>query len=192
MSIRNIGQILYWGILALLVTVAVLAAMSALGIPKQIRLLVVQSGSMEPAIGTGSLVLVRSQDNYVKEDIITFFKTSDNFSEQAITHRLVGTEDRDGQKMLITKGDANNAPDSWRVAKGDVLGKVSFHVPFLGYLVGFAKTQRGFVLLIVIPATVIVYSEAMNIYKEVKLKVKKKRASNKKSEEDNLTKESSV
>ncbi len=103
-------------------------------------------------------------------------------------------EERDGGKYLITKGEANNAPDSWRISEEAVLGKVAFDVPFMGYPVGFAKTQKGFILLIVIPATIIVYSEAMSIYKEVKLKIrqKKKRGNKKKLVDDNLIKETSI
>ena len=58
-----------------------------------------------------------------------------------------------------TKGDANNDVDAGLTLHSQVIGKVVYKLPILGYLVSFVKTQLGFTLLIVIPATVIIYSE---------------------------------
>jgi signal peptidase len=132
---------------------------------------------MEPTIKTGSLVFVRPGSNYSVGDIITFKnKLSDDIKNPKLTttHRINSIEEKDGSVIYATKGDANNAPDLSKTSKDLVLGKVVFMVPYLGYPVGYAKTQTGFVVLIVIPATIIVYSELMNIKEEAKRLVKER------------------
>jgi signal peptidase len=171
---------LYWLLLIVLLVIAGSTALSALGLPQEYKLFVVQSGSMEPTIRTGGLVVVKPESQYKKDDIITF-----KIQPQAdiknpnllITHRIVDIKDINGQTFFITKGDANNTPDMEQRPLGNVLGKVIFSIPYLGYPVGFAKTQNGFILLIVIPSTIIVYSELMTIKNETikLLKERKKR-----------------
>lgn len=67
----------------------------------------------------------------------------------------------------VTQGDANDASDGEAVKGSSVLGKLLVDIPLLGYLVAFAQTGVGFVVMIIIPATLIVYSELASIKKEV-------------------------
>lgn len=133
----------------------------------------VQSGSMEPAIPVGSVVITLPQQEYQADNIITFKQDGTN---ETLTHRIykvlpANLEDSKGIKSseitYITKGDANNAPDSKPVAKNDILGKVFFTIPLVGYLVGFAKTLPGLILLIIIPAAIIAYKELVKIKNEL-------------------------
>jgi hypothetical protein len=82
------------------------------------------------------------------------------------THRIYEVKIEDGKEQYITKGDANDAPDSVPTSKDLVLGKTIFSIPLLGYPVSFAKTREGLIILVVIPATIIVYSEAITIKNE--------------------------
>jgi signal peptidase len=68
----------------------------------------------------------------------------------------------------MTKGDANEDPDQWIVRKENVIGKVVFTIPFIGYLGYFVRTPIGFVLLILLPASVIIIMEIRNIVKELR------------------------
>ncbi len=166
---KKIFNIIYRILFVFLLAIAGLAALSAFRFPDNFRLFVVQSGSMEPAIGKGSLVFVTPTIEYRKNDVITVKSASNANTKnpnQTITHRIVDVEESRGSIQYITKGDANNAPDLDKRDKNLVLGKVFYSIPFLGYPVGLAKTQTGFILLIVIPATLIVYSELMSIKKE--------------------------
>jgi len=149
--------------------------LSAFAGPGSFRLYVVQSGSMSPALKLGSVVLVEPiswvkgiisplpTPIFEKGDIITFLSGKD-----PLTHRVVGIEESNGQFVYQTKGDANKAPDRQKVYEKQILGKVIFSVPYLGYGVSFAKTQMGYIFLIVIPITLIIYSEILNINTEVR------------------------
>lgn len=126
----------------------------------------VQSGSMQPSIKAGSIVIVQEQEKYDKGDIITF----NTNSETTVTHRIVRIEDT----LFYTQGDANNVEDGNPVEEEQIIGKVMFTIPLLGYPFSFAKTPTGFILLIILPATIIIAGEVININKEL-IKIKKKK-----------------
>jgi signal peptidase len=120
------------------------------------------SGSMEPAIPVGGIVVIKPVDPETLKigDIICFTLTEPT----SITHRIINITDQG----FITKGDANEDPDQWIVKKENVIGRVIFTIPFIGYLGYFVRTPTGFILLIVIPASVIIIMEIRNIVKELK------------------------
>ena len=68
----KLGNFIYRLILTGLGLVAVFVAVSALNLPGGWKLFTVQSGSMQPAISLGSLVIVKPAGEYVVGDVITF------------------------------------------------------------------------------------------------------------------------
>ena len=114
---------------------------------------VVLSGSMEPAISPGDVVIVASGPVTVG-DVITY-RTG---NEVPTTHRLV--EEVDG--AYRTKGDANENADAGLVAPEQVLGSVIVVIPLIGYVILWANTTLGFVLLVVVP---LVLLGGMEVYR---------------------------
>jgi signal peptidase len=92
-------------------------------------------------------------------DIITF---NSPLSEIPTTHRVVSVE-KGSELRFQTKGDANEDVDPFTVPAQNVMGKVCFHVPYLGYVSQFSKTPLGFILLLCVPGLVIVVMEIRNI-----------------------------
>ena len=152
-------------IFALVIVFALLIIASSLSIFGT-RMFVVKSGSMEPEIHTGSVVFDKTAKEYKVGEIITF-KVSN--SKDTVTHRIDEVR-MDAEKKVFyqVKGDANNAPDQDLVSKENVVGKVSFTVPYLGYLVAFIKTLPGLIIFVIIPATIIIYQEITNIHSEIR------------------------
>ena len=104
---------------------------------------VVKSGSMEPAIHTGSLCFINKHVTYeeLKEnDIIAFTaKTGDK-----VTHRVVQIT----SEGMETKGDANDESDGITTTRANLIGKNIFSIPKLGYAVTALQTTRGRIILI--------------------------------------------
>jgi len=171
-------SLFYSILIVILAAVAAITAFSVIPGPKGLRFFVVLSGSMEPKIHTASVVLVASQDKYKKDDVITFLanpKAKLKDANATVTHRVVNVKDDEGRRIYETKGDANNAPDRETVAQSSILGKVMFSIPYLGKLIAFTKTQTGFILFIVIPSTLIIYSELTSIKNEIAKMFKRKK-----------------
>lgn len=107
------------------------AALSALGY----RVYVVESGSMEPALGVGDAILVRdlkgSRGGSVDVgDIITFAVDGGTFG--TVTHRVVSVVDSPVGQQYVTKGDANRAADSSPVPPDRIVGEVVARFPWIG------------------------------------------------------------
>lgn len=166
-KVKKIFDIVQWILVAIVILVGVVLVLSRYDTPLKFRLLSVQSGSMEPKIKVGSLVVVRSKDNYEKDDIITF--RSERNRKESVTHRIVEVfEDKEtGAFSYETKGDANESVDGERILKKRVIGKVNFTIPYLGYPISFVQTQTGFLVLIIVPGTILIYTELVNIKNEV-------------------------
>ncbi len=162
----KILKIIYSIFVAFIVVVAVLLIVSVLPIKGNYKVLTVISGSMDPKITIGSVVVVKPEQEYKIGDVITFGLSSK--TKTPTTHRIYDIKVVDGNPVYITKGDANNAPDSKEIGKKDIIGKVLFSVPFAGYAVEFAKKPAGFIVIIMVPALIIVGDEIIKIYKEIK------------------------
>jgi len=181
-KIKQLGRIGYYVFFGALAAIAILVLVSAFPIAGNIQIKVVQSGSMEPAIKTGSVVLIKPSSSYKIGDIITFEGNFKDARGQKVptTHRIVDMKVERGNPVYVTKGDVNEERDTTEISHQKVIGKVLVSVPYLGYAVEAAKRPYGFLAIIVIPALIIVYDEGAKIWKEVK------RISGKKDEKGKL------
>ncbi len=98
---------------------------------------VIYSGSMNPTVEVGDIVLIQKVEttSIQPDDIIQFYQ--DNVT---VIHRVVRITEADGQKQLITKGDANEDSDFKPVPLNYVLGKSVFTIPKLGWIQIFIKS----------------------------------------------------
>lgn len=129
-----------------------------------IEVKIVQSGSMEPALPLGSMIIVLPAEKYREGDIITF--GSDTREAIPTTHRIVSISAIEGEMIYRVKGDANENEDPKPVETDEVIGKVVFHIPYLGYILDLAKKPWGFALLIGIPALLVIVDELTKMYRE--------------------------
>ncbi len=156
MNVSRIFRGIQYVIVALIVALGVLLGASAVPLFGKYGVYTVLSGSMAPTISTGSIVVVRPQETYTRGDVITA-KSGD--PHRPVTHRIVDVT----PEGFVTQGDANAAPDSIVRAPKDVLGRVVFHVPLVGYPIAWVQTPQGFIFLLVIPSVLIVYHEILSM-----------------------------
>jgi signal peptidase len=122
-------------------------------------LYIVRSGSMEPAINVGDMVLAGPVGTGgIKPGVIISYESGKNL----ITHRVLSI---DGN-TLITKGDANKEPDPNPVRLSQVQSRYIFRIPYVGYVAGFLRTRPGWLLSIVLPSIVLVGFIVKDIIKE--------------------------
>lgn len=114
--------------------------------------LVVRSGSMSPTIPTGSVVFYRRIDAAKVKvgDVIVFAKPGQ--ADEKVTHRVYQIGDSSTGRYFVTKGDANGAPDGWRVPAVGTGWIAAAHVPVLGYALADLQSPLGRLLLLVVPA----------------------------------------
>lgn len=123
---------------ALVIILSILLLATAFNLTDKFRLLVVNSGSMEPELRVGSLIFVLKRAEYNKGDIVTYTNKG-----RFITHRIVATQDKGARQTYATKGDQNELPDQELVPGENIVGKVAFHLPWIGRVSYFSKTLTG-------------------------------------------------
>jgi len=175
-AVRAIGNVSMGIVVLLAVAFAALSLLSR-GAPSDTRTwiggfkpFVVLSGSMEPSIHVGSVLLVRRVDPATvgAGDIVTYVTPegrTDLSAPSVTTHRVV-TVVKDGQEgglAFSTQGDANEDLDASQVPAANVLGTAVFSVPYLGYFSKFASTRVGLLTLIVGPALLLIVTEVVSM-----------------------------
>jgi len=171
-KLAKIFNIFYKILTVLLIAIILTIATSLIPLPGNYRIYSVVSGSMEPALHVGSIVFVRPLSDYQIGDIVTFKTPKD--PKNTVTHRLTAKDTSKDQIIYSTKGDANQTKDIENLALENIVGKVFFNLPFIGYPISYSKTLPGLLILVVVPATIIIYSEILNIKNEAVRLVKKK------------------
>ncbi|MEZ5323119.1 MAG: signal peptidase I [Microthrixaceae bacterium] len=107
------------GVGTFVVVVTVLAAFMALVPPLVLgwKAVVVESGSMQPRIRPGDIVIAERDGRSVPVGAVGVFRTA--WDGRIETHRVVAH--RQGQ--YTTKGDANASPDSTPIPERDMIGR---------------------------------------------------------------------
>jgi signal peptidase len=104
--------------------------------------LVVLSGSMEPAIYPGDVVVIREQaaDRYKVGDVVTYLEGT-----TAFTHRIVAEENG----VFTLQGDNNNTADELLTADR-FEGKMLLRIPKIGLAVVVSKKPAGMAALVLL------------------------------------------
>jgi signal peptidase len=133
---------------------------------------VITSGSMTGTYDRGSVVfdeVVPVTDLQVG-DVITYTPPPGSGPSGRITHRIVWIgSDQFGRPALRTKGDANDAADPWTFTlDGAEQARVSFHVPYVGYVLSLLAIREVRMLVIGLPALLIAFAVLAGFRRDVR------------------------
>lgn len=131
------------------------------------KVLTVLSGSMEPAIHTGDVIIVRplAAGDEIKEGDVITYRTKEK-ADMLITHRVMGIVSVNGvPKAYVTKGDANDSQDLSTVARDQVMGIYQWRVPYFGYFSNFLHKPMGIVICVIVPGVILIGHELVKIWK---------------------------
>lgn len=115
------------------------------------------TGSMEPTIPTGALLVTQQTDidTIAVGDIICFRTQEAEIWGKVVTHRVTAIQTAiDGSPLLQTKGDANLAADGFYVSGDNFIGKVIWYTGenhMLSDIFSFFTNKIGFLACIVLP-----------------------------------------
>ncbi len=161
-----IGTIIFYVVSALLVFYIVVNVF----IPDRVvnvtgfQLSVIPSGSMEPEIGVGDIIILTPVDqNHIEEgDIVAFYNyinMNGVWRYERIVHRVIDIETVGGEEHYITQGDANDSIDIIRpegctsttcavsltsdkiIAQVPQIGQSQWalRIPYVGYVILFVQ-----------------------------------------------------
>lgn len=150
------------------------------------QLKTVLSGSMEPGIQTGSIIVVKPGGDltrFKEGDVITF-KEEENM---LITHRITEVIKSGEHVMYRTKGDNNNAEDMNPVLSENVVAEYAgITIPYVGYFIDFAKSKNGSALLLILPGILLIGYAAFTIWQIISSIDKRAKAATNIAAEDSI------
>jgi signal peptidase I len=145
-----------FGGLVLAVTLATLSGSQSL---------TVMSGSMEPAISTGDVVLTKLIAPAAARvgDVVTYKEP--DAPGRLITHRIRSIRVQGRSYAFVTKGDANDGVERWKVAANGKIARVTHHAPQLGYVLAHLRDPAKRLWILVIPAVLLGLFELVRIWR---------------------------
>lgn len=156
--------------------VAVVAPFGVVAFPQAVgadHSFVVLSTSMRTTIPEGSVVIVEnvSASEVSEGDVITFLDPEALHGREAqsnlTTHRVIDVFERDGTRYFRTKGDANDDPDPNPIPASNLVGRVVFHIPYLGYVLVLTSQRNWILLFVVVPVSLLILTELWTILKHL-------------------------
>jgi signal peptidase len=159
---RALGTFLLWTLTGL---GAGLALALLLPFAFHARPLTVMSGSMEPAIHAGDVVVAREIEPLDARpgDIVTF--RDHERDNVLVTHRVRSMRRKGDKVQFVTKGDANNSSEHWQVGVDGSIGRTLFRLPALGHVFAFGQTPTGILVLVLVPLLLLGTLEIASIWR---------------------------
>lgn len=121
---------------------------------------VVLTGSMEPTLHPGDVILMRPPFGEIKPGMIVTYQVE----RRPITHRVVEVRG----DMLVTRGDNNDKNDPWLVPVSKVIGVPLVSIPYLGYVFEFIRQPLGLALVVFVPCAVLLGFELRSLVRNLR------------------------
>ncbi|MBZ6495700.1 signal peptidase I [Natrinema longum] len=153
--------------IALLALIALVAVVTVPGVVGGDDAYIVTSNSMQPTIKSGDVVITKavSPEEIQTGDVVTF-QADGNSDRGYVTHRVVEVREENGERYVKTKGDANANPDEGYVPATAAQGVQHAHIPYVGYLLVFARSSLGLFALVIVPGLALVASGVWQLLRE--------------------------
>jgi signal peptidase len=118
--------------------------------------LIVGGGSMEPAIPLGAAVVIEpvATRDLAVGDVVSLRTGRD--LQRIFTHRITRIVPRTEQLWIETKGDANTEIDPSITPTSQVVGRVTWSIPYAGFLLALLSIPSGVLVVLVVAAFLIV------------------------------------
>ena len=128
--------------------------------------LTVLTGSMEPEIYPGDMVIIHRQAEYNVGDVVTYLTADGTIGTGSgnvtvtsgtvsVTHKIVDKYVDGGVTYFITRGINNNTDDPNPVAQSQVVGKVVLVLEGWGIFFEWLKTPSGIIFIILFACIII-------------------------------------
>ena len=119
--------------------------------------LIVLTGSMEPDIMSGDLIIVKQIDGKdIKEDDVIAFFDPDGNGTSILTHKVIEVFEEEGTLYFRTKGIANDAADRLPVSADKIVGVYVTRIGGAGNIAMFMQTTAGLIVCVIVPLILLI------------------------------------
>ncbi len=136
-----------------------------------IHINVIATGSMEPEIKVGDVIISKSYSGQELKvgDVVSYVSKSGEIAGNLITHQIIAIEEDANGLVITTKGTASATADA-PIKDSEIVSVMLFNSKLIGFIYGIITHPVGFIAIVVVPLIWTVVGEARSIYKEFKSK----------------------
>jgi len=113
---------------------------------------VISSGSMEPTIMTGDVVIINNQvplDDLLPRDIIAFYADiRQDGNKVVVVHYLYSVTEVDGVRIYKTQPEVTDSVDGWDLVDSDIIGQHVLTIPKIGPVLLFLQSTIGRIVIL--------------------------------------------
>lgn len=125
-----------------------------------LRLLTVQTDSMQPELRPGDVVVISTKATEFRSGMLVSFANS---SGQLVTHRLITVDKQ--RDLIVTQGDNLESAD-WPMRSRQIVGVVRWQMPGAGWWLDWFRRPIGLITGLYIPAMAVIVSEVYRLYRK--------------------------
>ena len=131
---------------------------------------VVLSDSMQKDFQVGDVVVTHAVDpaDIRPGDIIAFSSIDPDANGQVFTHKVREATTYQGEPAFVTYGTTTGDNDAYPALASHVQGRFALLVPKAGYVFDFFKSPIGYVVLVLIPFSILIGLQVVNIVRMVR------------------------
>ncbi len=131
------------------------------------RIFTVVTQSMEPDYMVSDIIISKNVDTNtlkVGDDVVYLGKVG-TFENKIVTHRIIEIVENDGPKEFYTQGINNTGVDPV-VTEDQIYGVVLGKSSILSFLSKLVSTPFGFMLLVLLPGSILIATEIFDKFNE--------------------------
>jgi signal peptidase I len=140
------------------------------------KMFVIVSESMKPSLNIGDVILTieKEPEDIKVKDVITYTGNTGNVKDKIITHQVVNiqTEKNDitnkTRYIFWTQGTNNSVIDSYSVYEEQVHGVLVYRFRLISLISRVIRTTIGLIIFVVLPLSLLLIFEIMDIRRELK------------------------
>ncbi len=170
-TLKIMGNVIIYALLACLILILIFTVISRFmgNSPKLFgyQVQVIATGSMEPELMVGDVILSKVYDGQTLEvgDVITFIGKEGSLNGKLVTHKIISI-DSQAQK-IVTQGVANDTADA-PISFEQVQSVLVRNTVVLKFMFNLVKQPITFVLLVILPLVIMIGYESYSIVKQIK------------------------
>lgn len=133
------------------------------------RMYVIVSPSMSPEINVGDVIISKTYENETLsvDDVVQYQGRGGEIDGKIITHKIISIEGEGKDATIVTKGVANDDPDT-PIRGSDVIAVMKYKTVLFGPMYNVFSSTAGFIFLVMLPLAGMIIYEVVNLAIEIR------------------------
>lgn len=129
---------------------------------------VIVSPSMSPELEVGDMIISKQFDGGDLEvgEVVEYLGKSGDMAGKVITHKIVKITGEGADRVIVTKGTANNTEDA-PISPADIIAVMKYKTFLIDKIYSVLCTTAGFICLVLLPMVAMIVSEVVRLGREL-------------------------